>query len=254
MIGRAVLPGILTIVIREEPMQHRTICFVFTLALLLAASQALGQQTYVGRYDVYAGYAYLNSPHISLAESGFQTQVGYRLRTWVTLGFDFSTETGDTKITPNLLLTSLQQQLGGELQQLIAAGQIPAGYSLVVPIHSGTQTYAGGPQFSYHGLKWATLFVRPAVGLIHETATPHAGDPVATAIVAQLAPSGKKIDTVIFYGFGGGADLNISKHVALRIQADFVHDHLFDDLLKDSRNTVRFGIGPAFQFGSNVKK
>lgn len=230
-------------------------CAIFALSLLIPASQAFGQQTYVGRYDIYAGYAYLNSPHISLGESGFQTQVGVRVLPWMTLGFDFSTETGDTKITPGLLLTSLQQQLGGELQQLAAQGAIPASYTLVVPIHSQTQTYAGGPQFSYHRLARATIFVRPAVGFIHETATPNVGsDPVAGGIVQQLAPTGKKIDTVIFYGFGGGVDLNISKHIAIRIQADFVHDHLFDDLLKDSRNTVRFGIGPAFQFGRNVVK
>jgi hypothetical protein len=227
---------------------------IIALSLLLPASQASGQQTYVGRYDVYAGYAYLNSPHISLAENGYQLQFGVRVWPWMTLGFDFSHETGDTKITPGLLLTSLQQSLGTQLQQGIAAGLIPPNYSLVVPIHSGTQTYAAGPQFSYHGLSRVTLFIRPAIGIMHETATPHPGDPIVTAIVQQLVPSGKKIDSVIFYGFGGGVDLNFSKHMALRIQADFVHDHLFSDLLKDSRNTVRFGIGPTFQFGNNVVK
>jgi hypothetical protein len=131
---------------------------------------------------------------------------------------------------------------------------IPAGYSLVVPIHSGTQTYAGGVQFSWHGLSRVTIFARPDFGAMHEVATPHPGDPIATGVVQQLAPSGKKVDTVPFYGFGGGVDINLSEHVAIRIQADFVHDHLFDDLLKDSRNTVRIGIGPAFQFGRNVEK
>lgn len=227
-------------------------CLIF--ALLLPATQAFGQQDYVGRFDVYGGYAYLNSPHISLAESGFQTQVGYRVMPWLTLGFDFSTETGHTSLTPNLLTTALQQQLGGQLAGLVAAGVVPSTYSLVMPIHSSTQTYAAGPQFSYHGLKWATLFVRPAVGIIHETAIPHPGDPIATEVAAELVPSGQKTDSVIFYGFGGGADVNISRHVAIRIQADFVHDHLFSDLLKDGRNTVRFGIGPAFQFGGNVMK
>jgi hypothetical protein len=229
---------------------------VAALSMLLPASQAFGQQTYVGRFDIYAGYAYLNSPHISLAESGFQTQFGVRVVPWLTLGFDFSTESGNTSLTPNLLTTALQQQLGAELEGLIGEGAIPANYTLVVPLHSVTQTYAAGPQFSYHGFSRATLFIRPAVGLIHEAATPHPNpdDPVAVGIVDQLVPSGVKTDSVIFYGFGGGADVNISKHVAIRIQADFVHDHLFNDLLKDGRNTVRFGIGPAFQFGGNVVK
>jgi hypothetical protein len=235
-------------------MQHLSaprLCSLVALSLL-AACPAFGQQDYVGRFDVYGGYAYLNSPVIKLGESGFQTQFGYRVRRWVTLGFDFSTETGDTSLTPNMLLTSLQQQLGAEIAGLIAEGAIPSTYTLVVPLHSQTQTYAAGPQFSYHGFKWGTLFIRPAAGAIHETGTPHPTDPIATAIVAQLAPSGTKIDTVIFYGFGGGVDVNLSRHVAVRIQADFVHDHLYSDLL-NSRNTVRFGIGPAFQFGKNVK-
>jgi hypothetical protein len=222
--------------------------------MLTAASQAVGQQDYVGRYDIYAGYAYLNSPHISLAESGFQTQAGVRVRTWITLGFDFSAETGNTTLTPALLTPALQQQLGAQLQQLIAGGVVPSNYALIVPIHSSTQTYAGGPQFSYHGFSRATLFIRPSVGIIHEIATPHPGDPIATGIAEQLAPSGRKTDSVIFYGFGGGVDLNISRHVAIRVQADFVHDHLFSDLLQDSRNTLRFGIGPALQFGGNVVK
>lgn len=236
-------------------MHHdRAIGALCLVAAVLMGGRAFGQQAYVGHFDVYGGYAYLNSPHISLGESGFQTQAGVRVRRWMTLGFDFSAETDDTKITPGLLTSALQTQLGAQLQQLVGAGVIPATYSLTVPIHSETQTYAGGPQFAYHGFSRFTLFIRPSCGAMHETATPHPGDPIATAIVAQLAPSGKKRDTVAFYGVGGGVDINLSDHVAIRVQADFVHDHLFDDLLKDSRNTVRIGIGPAFQFGRNVGK
>jgi hypothetical protein len=33
---------------------------------------------------------------------------------------------------------------------------------------------------------------------------------------------------------------------------DLVHNHLFSDLLREGRNTVRLSIGPAFQFGHNV--
>jgi len=238
------------------PARLSRICFLLTALSALPVFQVFGQQSYVGRFDLYGGYAYLNSPHISLAENGFQFQAGVRVVSWLTIGFDYSRTTGNTTITPNLLTTSLQQQLGGELQQLIEAGVIPATYTLAVPISSVTQTFAGGPQLSYHGWSHGTFFIRPALGDIHEAATPHVNpaDPVATGIVQQLVPSGVKTDDVVFYGFGGGVDLNLTKHVALRIQADFVHDHLFSDLLKDSRNTVRIGIGPAFQFGKNVMK
>ncbi len=224
-----------------------------TLALLLLfAACAFSQQTYVTRFDAFAGYTYFNSPKIGLAENGFHTQAGVRVLRWLSLGFDYSVAKGDATITPDLLLPSLQQTLGAQIGALIAAGRLPANYKLTVPISSTTHTFAAGPQVSYRHFKEATLFIRPSCGIIKESATPHPGDPVATAIVAQLAPTGNKNDNVIFYGFGGGVDLNFSKHVALRVQADFVRDHLFNDLLTDSRNTVRFSIGPAFNFGKNI--
>jgi hypothetical protein len=225
---------------------------MFLLVLFLLATPVVAQQTDVTRFDAFAGYAYLNSPAVSLPEHGVQLQVAVRPKTWVSLGFDFSVATGDLTITPNLLLDSLQQSLGGQLKALAAAGQLPAGYSLTVPAHSQTQTYAAGPQFALRRWKPITLFLRPSIGIMRETATPRPGDPIAKAIVAQLAPTGEKKDRVIFYGFGGGVDFNLSHHLAFRVQADLVRDHLFDDLLKNSRGTVRFSFGPAFNFGKNI--
>ena len=170
------------------------------------------------------------------------------------MGFDYSRATGDTVITPDMLLPELQQSLGAQLLQLIKAGVIPPTYSLTVPISSVTHTITGGPQVASHRWKAFTPFFRPAIGLIHEIATPHPGDAVAAGIVKQLAPDGKKTDWTMFYGAGGGVDLNVSKHWAIRVSVDLVYDHLFDDLLKDGRGTLRFSIGPAWQGGGNVTK
>ncbi|MGO9009424.1 MAG: hypothetical protein ACLQPN_04905 [Bryobacteraceae bacterium] len=222
------------------------------LALAVASLPGFGQQTYVSRFDLFTGYTHLDSPLVSLQENGFHFQTGVRANTWLSLGFDYSISGGDLTLTPNLLLPSLQQELGAELGQLAAAGEIPAGYSLVVPAHSRTQTFAAGPQFSYRHFSKVTLFIRPSAGAIHEYATPQPRDPIAAGIAAQLAPSGYKVDTVAFYGFGGGADFAFSRHVGVRVQADFVHDHLFSDLLENGRNTVRVSIGPCFNFGGNV--
>ena len=224
------------------------------LLIILLAAIASGQQTYVTRFDQFDGYTYLNSPLVSLAENGFHTQIGVRVWTWLSLGFDYSVVQGDLTLTPNLLVPSLQQTLGAELGQLVAAGVIPPSYKLTVPASSTTQTFAGGPQVAFRHWKAITLFVRPSAGIIKESATPGLTDPIETQVVHQLAPTGKKSDNVIFYGFGGGIDWNFSRHVALRVQADFVRDHLFSDLLKDSRNTVRISIGPCFNFGPNIIK
>jgi hypothetical protein len=215
----------------------------------------LAEQTYVTRYDAYVGYAFLNSSSVNLFENGFAAQFGFRPRTWYSVGFDYSFSRGDLVLTPNLLPTDLAQRLGSQLAALSAAGRLPPGYALVVPTHSQTQTFAVGPQLAYRHWKPVTLFLRPVfAGAIREVATPKPGDPIATAIVAQLAPSGKKRDWTWFLGFGGGFDLNLTRHLALRTQVDLVHDHLFNDLLKNGRFTVRFSVGPAFNFGRNIAK
>jgi hypothetical protein len=222
------------------------------LAALTLAAPAVCQQTYVTRYDAFFGYAYLNSPAIKLPESGYQFQIGFRPSTRYSVGFDYSQAYGDLTLTPELLPDSLQQQLGTRLAQLAALGQLPPGYKLAVPARSKTQTFSLGPQLAFRRFKQVTFFVRPSMGAIHEVARPSPKDPIAQGIVAQLAPSGRKRDWTGFFGAGAGIDLNLSNHVSFRIQGDYVYDHLFNDILKDGRRTMRFGVGPCFNFGRNI--
>jgi hypothetical protein len=198
-------------------MRHRLA--ISLVSLLLPASIALGQQSYVGQYDVYAGYMYLHSSLINLGETGYHTQIGTNPAKWYSVGFDFSSGSGDIGLVPTMLKGSLQQEIGAQLAPLIAAGMIPANW--------------------------------PDLGAIHESTVPHPGDPIGSLLAAQLAPSGNKTDWTYFYGFGGGVDFNVTKNFALRVQADFVRDHLYSDLL-NSRNSVRLSVGPAFHFGKNV--
>lgn len=225
------------------------------LGLLLAALAApltFAQQTYVSRYDFYAGYAFLNSPSIGLFENGVQMQIGMRRRTWYSLGFDYSHVRGTLTVTPELLPDNLRQGLQAQLGALAAAGRLPAGYTLTVPADSVTHTFAAGPQLSYRHFRRVTLFVRPSMGAIKETATPTPKDAIAAAIVKQLAPSGVKRDWQGFFGFGYGFDILLSKNFAIRTQGDLVWDHLFNDLLKSGRWTTRFSVGPCFNWGRNI--
>ncbi len=223
------------------------------LFLFLAAVSGLfAEQPHVTRFDALAGYAYLNSPSVNLTENGFHFQAGVRPRTWYSVGFDYSYSMGDLTITPAMLPPALAEQLAAQLAALAAAGRLRPGYTLAVNAHSVTQSFAFGPQLSYRRFQHVTLFIRPSFGAAHETATPRPADPIAKAIVNQLAPSGKKQDWTGFYGFGGGMDFLASRHFALRVQADLVYDHLFNDVLKNGRWTVRFSVGPAFNFGRNI--
>jgi hypothetical protein len=233
----------------------RTLLFLLLADFLLLTLPAFGQQDYVSQFDAYVGYAFLDSPAISLFENGFATQFGFRPKTWLSAGFDYSISTGNGTLTPGLLTTALQQALAVELGQLAAAGLVPPGYNVVMPIHSRTQTFAAGPQLAYRHFKHETLFWRPVfAGAIYERASPQPTDPIQAAIAAQLAPSGVKTDTTWFVGFGGGIDILATRHLALRTQTDVVWDHLFSDLLRNGRWTVRFSVGPAFNFGKNIQR
>jgi len=224
------------------------------ICALLLTAMAFGQQTYVGRYDVYSGFMYLSSPAIGLGEIGFHTQVGFRPTHWYSMGFDFCEGNGTTALTPNMLNASLQRQLApqmAELQQLIQAGLLPANYKLAVPLGSRTRTFTMGPQLAFRHFKAFTIFVRPDLGAIQEVATAHPDDLITKTLVNNLAPGGTLSDWTYFYGFGGGVDLNLTQHFSVRVQADFVHDNLFANLLP-GRNSVRFSIGPGMQWGRNM--
>jgi hypothetical protein len=220
--------------------------------MLVIATCATAQQTEIKRFEIYSGFTYFETPTFNLAEHGYHLQAGYNARRWLGLGFDYSIVTGHNSLTTSALKTSLQTQIDGTLAALEAAGLLPAGYQLSVPTDNTTQTFAAGPQLVYRHFVPVTFFIRPSIGAIREVATPHPTDPVATAIVSQLAPSGKKTDWTGFYGVGGGFDWNATRFVGLRVQADFVHNHLFDDLLESGRWTTRASIGPVFHFGKNI--
>jgi hypothetical protein len=229
---------------------------LFLTALLLALSVcAFAQQDYVGRYDAFAGYAYLDTPKLNLMERGFITQEGINLNRWLAFGVDFSVIDGHSTIFPND--TKLASTLNAEVAGLKALGQLPPNYVLFVPFNSVTYTYTAGPQINIRKFKKVTIFIHPDIGAIHETVTarPNPADPFQTAVVNVLAPNGGKIsDTTYFYGIGGGAQYHLTPHVGIRVTADFVHLYLFSDLLASSRSALRMGVGPYFNFGKNVSR
>jgi len=236
---------------QSNPMRKGHTTFIVLFATLLLASQVFAQQSYVGRWDAYGGFTRIMQPNINLAEPAFNLQAGIRLTTWLTGGFDYSVGTGQNILDSGMLLPPVQGQLPAQLGQLAEMGVIPPGYKLAVPVNTRTQSFQVGPDFPIRKFESVTFFVRPNLGAIQIVARPLPGDPIAQAIVAQLVPAGKKTDWTYFYGFGGGMEFNVNHHFALRLQADFAHDHLFNDLLR-AGNTIRFSVGPAFQWGNNV--
>jgi hypothetical protein len=221
--------------------------------LTLAAVSAHAQPSYVGRFDAYAGFADIDSPALGLDEhNGFHAQAGWNPKLWLSLGGDYSEGSGSEMLTTDLLPAATQAMVNAAQQQYIAFGLLPASYHLAVPTDASTQTFAAGPQLACRHFSRVTFFLRPSLGALRERAVPHPADPFQTVIVAGLAPAGFKRDWTGFYGIGGGGELALSKHFALRAQMDFVYNHPFNDILANGRWTFRYSVGPSFHFGKNT--
>ena len=228
------------------------VCAVLA-ALLSSTVISKAQQSYIGRYDAYVGYADINSPMLGLDEhNGFHAQAGINPRRWLSIGGDYSEGTGSQLLTTNLLTAALQAQINAAQAQFIAAGFLPANYHLAVPTDAATQTFAFGPQLAFRRLSRLTLFLRPSLGALRERAVPHPADAFQTVIIGQLAPAGFKLDWTGFYGAGGGGEFALNQHIGIRGQMDVVYNHPFNDILANGRWTFRYSVGPSFHFGRNM--
>jgi len=225
-------------------------CVVVLLVLLFTSALGFAQhkQDYVGRWDAFTGFSYLAVPSLNLVERGFNSEFGYNHNRWLALGFDISYFNGHTSLGTGPL------SLGAKAKLAPLMGMLPAGTTVMVPYNATTLNMSMGPQINIRKIKQVTFFVRPALGWLHETVSPKPNTQVTTIVVKTLMGSGTKTtDDVVFYGFGGGVDLNLTKHMAIRMAADFIHVNMFADLLQDNRNNVRVSIGPAIRWGKNVE-
>ena len=192
---------------------RRSSVFLLLLFLFFTVVSSVAQQDFVSRYDAFAGYSYLNSPKLSLSQNGFHTQFGVNAKSWVALGADFSYFSGNS----TLHTTDLNSTQLAKLAPI--APLLPAGFVIQSPYDATTYTMTGGPQFSLRKFKAITLFVRPSIGMMHESVTANPPNAIMAQIVTNLiGPTMKKNDTEIFYGAGGGIDLNLSKHFAVELR------------------------------------
>jgi len=225
---------------------------VLALFLVTTAVPSFSQQTDVRQFVVFGAYTYLATPSLNLAQRGFDGDLGYNYRSWLSFGFDFGYYTGHNTIFPNELSPAGQELLGGVFEKL--GIEPPPGFG--VPFNISTQTYEAGPQLNYRRLKKVTFFVRPALGALHANAKVTQQFLAETGVLGAALCGGlngcSKNDLVPFYGFGGGISWEITPHFGLRVTSDFAHYDFFSSLLNGGRNSVRVSIGPKFSFGKNI--
>ena len=137
----------------------RAVLFCSLAFVLCACLPARAQQEYVPRYDLFTGYSHLTSPSVSLEQNGFNASFGGNLLRWLAVGADFSVFQGNGSI--ELAKTNVAPLLAPFL-----GGRNPS-----IPFSATTYTFAAGPQFEFRKYKWITLFARPGLGALHESAS-----------------------------------------------------------------------------------
>ena len=229
---------------------------VLLSTFLLLSLSCFAQQDYIARYSAFTAFSYLSTPSLNLTQRGFDGDFGVNVRPWLTLGGDFSYNSGSSSILPGYLSSSAQAKLAPIIPLL------PPGFVVAVPYSTTTYTYEAGPQFNYRKEKKFTYFARPALGALHSNFNAQPGacqqpqlhcQAILTQIVTGLVgPSLSKSDTVVFYGFGGGMTWEMTHAFGIRIAADYVRYNFFSDLLNGSRGSVRVTVGTKFNFGKNI--
>jgi hypothetical protein len=224
----------------------RLFSFCILTLLLLSTITCFSQQEVVPQYSIITGYSYLHTPSVNLAQRGFNGDMAMNVRPWLSLGFDFSTFTGGSTLLPSYLNSATRTKLA----RLLPPGFPPS--AIAVPYSSSTFTYQLGPQFNYRRFSKVTLFVRPALGLLHAKIQTNPSPIAAPLVGALLHGKLSSADNAVFYGFGGGATWEITPHFGLRVTADYARFDFFPDVLNGTRNTVRLTVATKFSFGKNI--
>lgn len=209
--------------------------------LLVVVSLPAFAQTDINRYTLFTGFDYMISPARNLTERGFESDFGVTVKPWLGMGVDVGIISGAGTIT------------GTETVYAPAVNAFAPGAAsqIHVAFNSSTYTFAAGPQFYIRRWDKVTFLIRPGFGGMHEKADinfPTSLYPIFQGL-HLTPPSAHPTDTQLFFGLGGGFDVNVSRKVGVRFAADWVNTHLFSNLLVPRQNYVRFSVGPTFRWG-----
>lgn len=190
-------------------------------------------------WRLFGGFSYMHSEtspqlaplgleHIGAIGWGFSVTQYMSWARWFGATADFS---GDYK-NPRITIPA----------NFVGSGVPATDMVITNAIHTSTYTLMFGPSFAYRNNSSVEPFVHALLGEV--------GDKVSLTskgrILTGTSISGS--DWVFGFALGGGADIKISKLVAVRGQADWIRS-TFPDGEKDRQNNLRVMGGLVFRIG-----
>jgi len=188
------------------------------IVMLLAAAPARAQET-TPDWEIFGGYSFL---HVN-AGSG-----SVRLPDGTPIALQQNANGWEVSIgeNANSWLGGIADFSGGYASRTLEG----------VTVHGSAYPFLFGPQFSFRKARSIVPFGRAMIGGVK-----------ARASVASTSLSAS--ETKWTYAFGGGLDYQVSPHVAIRGQADFIRSHFPETLTKDFQNNIRVSAGVTFTLG-----
>lgn len=212
------------------------VCALSLLVSLLCATAAAQMQ--IPQAQVTGSFSYLNSARDSINQRGFELSSGYNWLKWLTLGGDFCHYSGN----------------GHEVKPILLPPPLPSFGNTDVGFNVNTYTVAVGTKFLYRKNKYVVPFVRPGLGLVHESlVTVQPATNVAGVPIPSVIPIGGKSQAEyrMFYGAGGGFEIfHVVPHASVILLADYLHSRLFAETF----NSYRISAGLSYHIGSKQVK
>lgn len=186
---------------------------------------------FYGIYDI--GFTpYLNSETSKYQKFGFDSSFTFNVDSIFGIEADFKYNTGDVyKMETPLLIYNFAQYSGYP-------------YYLNTSASYTNYSFLAGPRFALRKFKTVTPFAHALMGFDHAK---YSSKPLFSNVDAQSSK-----DTGFGLSLGGGIDLNVTKHFAVRlIQADyFLTKHNdFAAYTDNTWNNMALAFGAVFRFG-----
>ncbi len=198
----------------------------FSLLVALFCVSAVAQIE-IPQAQLTSSFSYLNTAKNTINQRGFELSTGWNWTRWLTLGGDFCHYAGG----------------GNEWAPLPVVGNTD------VPVNFNTYTMAVGTKFLWRKNKYVVPFVRPGLGLVHESYLTRQPAAIPFQLIPVAGTTGGEYR--MFYGAGGGLEImNVVPHASIIMLSDYLRTRLFAETL----NSYRISTGLSWHFGSKTVK